>query len=226
MSAHGTFPSSSKPAAKEAKYWFGENGVYWFVSNFLRSSCWHSVGLCTQDSDHLTNSGVLLRCYSERLPSQRLTPQRKFALVLAETSFNDSLSEKPRPWSYLAKTKIRLPFAPSSTGAVTSDFREGTKTSARPKCLTQVSHWPSCRWPQCLRPAQAAGGTMLPTGCPAVRGAWLWLCWLLHRHPPTWIRTWFLSSLTSLNNALMRCKLRSKWYQRTHTACKRFFLKL
>ena len=51
----------------------------------------------------------------------------------------------------------------------------------------------------------------------------LLLRWLLHYHPPTQIKTWFLSFLTSLNNELMRCKFRSKWYQQTLTACEGVF---
>lgn len=47
----------------------------------------------------------------------------------------------------------------------------------------------------------------------------------LHYHPPTQIKMWFLSFLTSLKNEFMRCKFRSKWYQQTHTACERLFLK-
>lgn len=89
---------------------------------------------------------------------------QKICLGPSRNFFQQQLKRKAQAAVWSCKDKIGLPFAPSSTGAVTSDFREGTKTSARPKYLTQASHRPSCWWPQCLRPAQAAGGTMLPPG--------------------------------------------------------------
>lgn len=69
----------------------------------------------TKDSDSLGNSGVLLRSCSFYPLSEVAHPRGNSPWPSQKPSFNESLSQYPRPWSELAKPKLRsllLPPAP------------------------------------------------------------------------------------------------------------------
>lgn len=112
------FPSSSKLAAKEAKYRFGKCGISTDLSQ--TSYKVHVFGHVEQtigNSDCVKMLLYLLEMFLS-LPSLRdCSPQRTFALVLAESYFNDSWSKQPKLWLDLKKRELHshlLPVVQSS----------------------------------------------------------------------------------------------------------------